>query len=645
MKIIKDGNAWVALSTYAEKDIPKGAGFRWDPDNRRWFTRFMDTAVKLMNFAEGEVKAELEAYLAKKNGAIEASKAADADIEISVPEGLAYLPFQKAGISYALAHRNTLLADEQGLGKTIEVIGVVNALPEIRRVLVICPASLKLNWAREIRKWSVRPLTVGIVNGEFPQTDIAIVNYDILGKHEDTIKAITWDLLVVDECHRLKNPKAKRTQQVLGDKTKDGTWEVQPIKAQRRLFLSGTPIVNRPIELWGIVNSLAPDTFNSFWNYAKRYCNAVQGKYGWDMTGASHLDELQEKMRVNLMVRRLKAQVLPELPPKRRQVVELSTNGCQHVVEREAAAISRFQEQMERLKCDVEVAKAGTDDEYQAAVNALKEGAQIAFAEISKERHAVAMAKVPAVVEHLKDALEGGKAVCFAHHHDVIAAIAAEFQGEAVCLTGENSLVERQAAVDRFQSEPDCKLFIGSIQAAGVGIPLTAASHVVFAELDWVPGNVTQAEDRCHRIGQKDNVLVQHLVLDGSLDSRMAHILVDKQEVIDKAMDKEIPQTPVVPVPEAATASVSRKALEVEIPDAQIQAIHTGLRMLAGVCDGAVNLDGAGFNRLDTAVGKRLASLPGLTSRQASLGKVLLQKYHRQLPQEILGAAIGKAEA
>src|SRR3990167_6920453 len=191
---------------------------------------------------------------------------------------------------------------------------------------------------------------------------------------------------------------------------------------------------------------------------------------------------------------------------------------------------------------------------------------QAAFTEISKLRHATALAKLPMVMIHLRDQLDAGnKVVVFAHHHDVVAAIAAEFGAAAVTLTGETGMAERQAAVDRFQSDDSCTLFIGSIHAAGVGITLTAAAHVIFAELDWVPGNLSQAEDRCHRIGQSGSVLVQHLVLDGSIDATMAQTITAKQDIIDRALDDpastDIAQIP-VSVSVCATDTMSRKIID-----------------------------------------------------------------------------------
>jgi hypothetical protein len=196
-------------------------------------------------------------------------------------------------------------------------------------------------------------------------------------------------------------------------------------------------------------------------------------------------------------------------------------------------------------------------------------------------------------------------------------------------------MTDRQAAVDRFQNDPNCLLFVGNIQAAGVGLTLTASSHVVFAELDWVPGNVTQAEDRCHRIGQTDSVLIEHLVLEGSMDARMATTLIAKQSVLTAALD-ELPEQPVaVPARErGCTEEVSRKQIvkeAAELSPEAIAEIHAKLQRLAGVCDGARELDGAGFNRFDSAIGKSLAMAHTLTQKQAALGARLVNKYRRQL--------------
>lgn len=413
------------------------------------------------------------------------------------PFGLEYLPYQKYGIDFCSGKAAVLIGDEMGLGKTIQAIGAVNQDPQAEFVLVVCPASLKVNWRQEIDKWGVSPCAFW-----------TITNYDQLHKLDMSLE---WDLVVFDEAHYLKNTDAKRSRLA------------RQIKAKRTLLLTGTPILNRPIELWHLLHILDPKTWpmNSRMRYALRYCNAYQRKVGrskmvWDMSGASNLDELREILKP-VMIRRTKAEVLTQLPPKRRQIVELSQQGMTRAFRNlMKVSIQSYGEQVRDLDCNVEAL----------------------WSKLSELRHDTALAKLPLAIEFIKDALESSeKIVVFAHHRDVLEELynaLAEYS--PVMVHGGTTLANRQAAVDAFQNRPTARVFIGQLQAAGVGLTLTAASHVIFVELDWVPGNVSQAEDRCHRIGQQESVLVQHLVLEDSLDALMAKTIVKKQGVIDRAL-------------------------------------------------------------------------------------------------------------
>ena len=632
-----------AESNFSERAALKGAGFWWDPKVKIWYTANAKLAAKLIAHADEETSERLREYVGAHEAAIEASRAKDAEIDVPIPAGLELLPYQRAGIAVGLSRPNVLIGDEMGLGKTIQAIGIINADPSIRSALVVCPASLRINWNREIAKWITRPMTIAVVESksEFPTADIVIINYDILDKFRDELRARAWDVLVADECHYMKNPKTKRTVAVLGKWTRKVEDRVAPIEARRKVFLTGTPITNRPIELWPIVHALDPETFRSWYYFATRYCGAVQDRFGMDVKGASNLGELQEKLRATILVRRLKADVLTELPPKRRQVIEIPANGSSSLVEAEREAWERNESRMIELKADVELAKASDDPEvYKAAVARLRDGVMAGFNEIAKLRHDTAVAKIPHVIEHLENT--DGKVVVFAHHKDVVRAIMEHFGSSAVKLTGDDPMSARQESVDRFQNDASVRFFVGSITAAGVGITLTSSAHVVFAELDWVPANVSQAEDRCHRIGQKNSVTVQHIVLDGSLDARMAKIIVRKQEVIDKALDAEIEHEIEIPV-DVAPESTTRKQIEVEavaMTDEQVAAVHAGLRMLSAFCDGAHSLDGAGFSKIDVCIGHSLARSPKLSPKQAVIGRRIVKKYRRQLPDEILEKAV-----
>ena len=547
--------------TFEQKELAKDAGFRWHRGGRcrinscpacaqglgnGWLSYDILAALELVEYAGAELAADLEARggperaarraelaeqaereaerLAAECESLRMSLAEDADIDVPAPEGLDYLPYQRAGIAYAQSRPHTLLADEMGLGKTIQALGVINADPSLHRVLIVCPASLKLNWLRECERWLVRDMRCGVTLKRWPEgADVVITNYEVLGKWRKELKG-HWDLLIADECHYVKNRHAKRSKRLFA------------LDAGRMLMLTGTPVLNRPMEIQTVAAALAPSAFGDFWDFAKRYCEPKKGPYGWDFSGASNLEELHRRLRGTILVRRTKADVLKDLPPKRRQVIELSAEGMGNLVKAESAAWkehdARLAELRRRTKTD---AGSGATE---AELRALREGVNAAFGELAKLRQETALAKVPLVVQHVTEALEASpKVVLFAHHRAVVEELALAFGEGAVKLMGGQSLAERQAAVDRFQQDPECLVFVGSITAAGFGLTLTAASHVVFAELDWVPAYLSQAEDRTHRIGQEDSVLVQHLVLEDSLDARMVRTLIKKQRVIDGVVD------------------------------------------------------------------------------------------------------------
>ena len=661
--ITREGARFVARFpfSYETKDLVKAAGFRFDPASKVWWTNNPEVAAKVSgDTAEivAAINADRAAKHAKDAAAIEASRAIDAAIDIPAPAGCKYDGYQLAGIAYAMSRLGVLVGDEMGLGKTIEALGIINADSSIKSVLIVCPATPKLNWLREAKKWLVRPMSIAIADAKgFPvNADVVIVNYEQLTKFRAAIDARAWDMLICDEAHYLKNPKAGRTVLVFGKWDKDPAKVVEPIKARRRVMLTGTPFLNRPIELWPLLRSLDPFGLGKNWKaFVTRYCAGHQTGYGWDVSGASNLAELQAKLRASIMIRRLKKDVLTELPAKRRQIITLAPEGREAIaaVKRENAAEAAAEKRLEGLRTAVELSKASEDPaDYRRAVEALRAAAAVAFEEVSRERHAVAVAKIPQVIAHLEDCLENGKTIVMVWHHDVANALKAHFGAAAVMVTGETAQSARMPEVDAFQTNPAKTLFIGSIKAAGVAITLTAASLVVFAELDVVPGNLTQAEDRAHRRGQDQSVLIQHIVLDGSYDQRMAEIVVEKQANLDAALDhkERLPEVEGLVVPPAAdkVSGATRDVTQTQVAEEAakiapevVAAVHGALRALAGVCDGAYSIDGAGFNKIDTNVGKSLAARNQLTPKQAVLGRTIVKKYHRQLPADLMAVIKG----
>lgn len=412
---------------------------------------------------------------------------------------------------------------------TIQAIGVVNGNDLIRKVLVVCPATMKLVWKAELEKWLVNSnLKISVWDTKNQEDgDIIIINYDILARF-DVLKRIPFSLLIGDEIHYCKSNKAQRSK---------AFYKIAK-KAIKRLYLTGTPILNRPAELFYILKSL---NFPMNWgNFMNRYANAFIDERGhWNIKGASNLDELQEKLRGHLMIRRLKKDVLKELPDKSRQIIELPDEGFKQAITKEEKYIKEKQKTIKEMK--VKIKQAEGKEEYNKAVKELREFNFTSFADLSRIRHLTALKKVPKSIEHIKEVLENeDKIVVFAHHRDVLDSIYKEFQDKAVLLTGDTPVEERKEIVDHFQTDPNCKLFIASIKAGGIGITLTASSTVIFVELDWTPAIISQAEDRLHRIGQENAVLVQHLVINGSIDSKIAKMCVRKQEVITQALDKPI---------------------------------------------------------------------------------------------------------
>jgi hypothetical protein len=320
----------------------------------------------------------------------------------------------------------------------------------------------------------------------------------------------------------------------------------------------------------------------------------------------------------------------------------LARNGALNkIVKKEESALASREDDLETLLVSLEMAKADEGDEYLRLVAQLRVQQGLAMTELAALRRETALAKAPFVVEYAQELLEDegtGKIIIFAHHHDVIDHFCDAFGNAAVRLDGRMNEKAKQAAVDRFQTDISCKVFVGGIQAAGVGITLTAANVVLFAELDWVPGNVTQAEDRAHRLGQLDSVLVQHLVVDGSIDAKMAQMIVAKQEVIDKALDAEVGSTQikddiVVPVERPSTASVPKNEIERiagKITDVAKDLIDKALGILMGNDpDHAMARNDVGFNRIDGKLGHCLANVGRKTNKQYALGLKLCWKYNK----------------
>nr|NIP98650.1 hypothetical protein [Akkermansiaceae bacterium] len=441
---------------------------------------------------------------------------------LALSEGL--FAHQVEGIAFLLARRRAILADDMGLGKTRQsIVSLRHAEPE-GPYLVICPASVKLNWKREIRE--VHPeapceILHGKDGGNLPRdfAGWAIVNYDLLGKRITELNALSWKGIVFDEAHYLKNYRSQRSRHARSLALEGGS---DPVVHA----LTGTPLTNRPRDLFPLLQLVRHPLGRSFLSFAKRYCNAVQNDYGWITDGASNLEELTLQLH-GIMIRRRKEEVL-DLPPKLRSWLEVPVP--------EGTATAEMREVLESLF----LARAGqeTPPAHDGPPTGGDRNRVRLLAKLTKAREKLAAAKVKSTINLLEDVIEQGeKAIVFSCFDRPVQAIAKHFGEQCVVLTGKTPTAKRQGLVDRFQDDDGPRLFVANIVAGGVGINLTAARQVVFNDLDWVPANHWQAEDRAYRIGQAAAVNVHYLVARGTVDEFVRNVLEVKSALAEAVVD------------------------------------------------------------------------------------------------------------
>lgn len=608
--------------TYQAKDNIKELGFQWNKPSKRWETtniEVLDRTIDVLPFSSEAAQHYHDAKL-EHNKKVEESYKIDSDIEVPKPVGLKadYFPYQKAAIEYMVTHKNILGADEMGLGKTVEVMGYIN-LTKPHNVLIICPAIAKLTpWIREIKKWSVHPYKIHVVystdNFDCGEGTITIINYDILGRNFETLSKYKFDLIVIDESHKLKNPKALRTQFAMA------------LDANKKILLTGTPILNRPQELFTQLKILEHPLGRSYWKFIYDYCYVQSGPYGKGqiiIPNENKLSELQQRLRKDVMYRRLKRDVLPELPPKVKNIVTFDYSASPE----EMTILTKMKEMTE-----------GKD--FNEAMRALRYDKAF-FGEIELVRHEQGRKKVPYVIEYIKDMLENvDKVVVFAHHHDVIEAIASAFDN-SVTITGQTPVTKRADIQEKFQNDPECRVFVGNIQAAGIAIDLYVSSNAVFAELDWTPSNLEQAEDRLHRKGQEKTVFIDYLVTEDSIDTWLGNVIVEKKEVIKYVTELESMKTLEVKTPEIDDSTINKWTLQdwekLQNQLTEETGIHPGTVIKAAKAldnlnpDFATVINGAGYNKIDGGFGKVIAERKFLTKKMHYAGLKMLRKYKYQL--------------
>ena len=443
----------------------------------------------------------------RAKAAVALSLADDADLDVPGLSGGELRPFQRAGVAYALRQRRTFLADEQGLGKTVEALATIEADGAYPAV-VVCPASLKLTWRREAARW-LPGRSVAVVEGRRglidASADVVIVNYDVVDAHVDSLSALAPRAVVFDESHYCKDPRARRTKACLALAAS------LPDDALR-LALTGTPILNRPKELVAQLRLIGRlGDFGSGAALARRFF------------APSAYERLHWHLRAHCYVRRTKADVLPQLPRKRQVTVPVElTNAAEYeLAERDLVAWLRSQPlDLQTLKARVAAARRS---ERLVRLNHL--------------RRLAARGKLAAALAWVDDFLASGEPlVVFASHVEVQKALVARHP-DAVHVLGGDDAAARDRAVQAFARADGPQLIVCSLRAAGQGLTLTRASNVAFVELDWTPARLEQAEDRCHRIGQDDAVTAWYLVAPNTIDDTMAGLIEQKRGVIGAVTD------------------------------------------------------------------------------------------------------------
>lgn len=484
--------------------------------------------------ADENVNTILNKLISKFETNLVESTSNSSDIEV---EGLSLslYPFQKAGVKYAVKNKRVFIADEMGLGKTVQAIATIqklNAYPAI----IVCPASLKYNWEKEWNTW-IPDKTVSVWNGTGEVSDVVIINYDMLKKRIDDLKNVNAKSIVFDESHYLKNSKAQRTKL-----SKELSKSIE-----YRFLLTGTPIVNRPVELISQLNILGRlNEFGGFWKFAERYCNLTHNGYGYDLTGASNLEELNERLRGICFIRREKKEVLKELPEKRKVTIPVNISNKKDYENYEQDFIEWVRRRRNEATQNKKIMKEfeGTnltpeqiEKRAKWIAQANSEQAEHLF-RIETLKQKAAMGKIDESIEWIENFIESGeKLVIFGTHKNIIKIISDKFGCNSI--TGETPLKDRQAIVEDFQNNPNTKLIVLNIKAGGVGLTLTAASNVLFLEFPWTPGDLEQAIDRCHRIGQKNSVTAWFFVGKDTIDEEILDMIGVKQSIVSQVTNTD----------------------------------------------------------------------------------------------------------
>ncbi len=463
-------------------------------------------------------KDSLSEFWVPKSSLIKSQTVDVVNIDYSKYDHRPPLSHQKEAIEKLVGSRRFILADDMGLGKTTSTI-IAALETNAKKILIVCPASLKINWEREIANYSDRACYIAEGKKFSTETDFVIVNYDILknfhnkeDKENSLLLQSKFDLVVLDEAHMVSNAQAQRTK-LINDFVKN---------IKRVWLLTGTPMTSRPINYYNLLNLVESPVAQNWMAYAIRYCQGFQFRAGnrkvWNVTGASNLEELRDRTSKQIL-RRLKENVL-DLPDKIITPVYLRTTSKEY-----KDLMGEYYEWLKNKK-----------DESSSLT--------VQFSKLMKVRKVIANEKVKETIEFVQNIIDQGKKVIiFTNFTDTLQLIHNHFGKESVYLDGSCNKIQRQYAVDQFQENEKIKVFVGNLKAAGVGLTLTAAEAVIMNDLSFVPAEHAQAEDRAYRYGQKNNVLVYYPIFENTIEGVIYDILNNKKKVIGTVMGDELPES------------------------------------------------------------------------------------------------------
>jgi len=513
----KIARKWVELDTYFAKKFAEEKYLLETPENIFIEKLLVEKEKSYHVWAKFFEKDRLSEFWIPKSALIKSHNVEKVEVDYSKYGHRPPLQHQKEAIEKLAGSRRFILADDMGLGKTTSTI--IAALETgAKKVLIICPASLKINWQREIENYSDRSVYIAEGKKFSTESDFVIVNYDILknfhdmkDKSKSLLNQSEFELVILDEAHMISNPQAQRTKII--------NHYVKNIK--RVWLLTGTPMTSRPMNYYNLLNIIESPVAQNWMAYAIRYCQGYQFTAGkrkvWNVTGASNLEELRDRTSKQIL-RRLKEDVL-DLPDKIISPVYLRLKS------------KEYEELM--------------GEYYDWFDNKKEESSSLTvqFSKLMKVRKVIANEKTKQTIEFAENIIEQGKKVIiFTNFTDTLQTIYQHFGKQAVYLDGSCSKPHRQHAVDEFQDNEKIKVFVGNLKAAGVGLTLTAAEVVIMNDLSFVPAEHAQAEDRAYRYGQKSNVLVYYPLYENTIEGAIYDILNRKKEIIRTVMGDEQPE-------------------------------------------------------------------------------------------------------